>query len=413
MPLTSARTAAAHEAPPAGAAATSIAHVAIVLLAPAASGAEHQTLALCRYLQRRSRVTLITNSEFAHLLRTDPFFRDYAAALTVVAVGRAFPQAPARTVPGALERAALYPRLQLATFRVLRRLQPDVVHLILAPSFFAYAPLFLALPFPVVLTLSGELRYVRHFYGPAKRAVVRFAIARAHALVVCSADEMDNLRMVSPGHAPRAVLLDNFTDVNRFVPAAAKQHTVVFAARLHPEKGALLFVDAIARARPRLDLGVRVLLLGTGEMAAAVAQRLKQHGLVQTVEREYTTDLAPILATSSVFVSCQQHENLGSSSLLEAMACENAVVATDVGQTWRIVDEAVGVRTAPDPQALADGLTALLNDPARLAACGAAARRRVVERYSPEPYVDQLVDVYALARSRVGRSRQPSYRSRH
>jgi glycosyltransferase involved in cell wall biosynthesis len=278
-----------------------------------------------------------------------------------------------------------------------------VVHLILAPSFFAYAPLFLALPFPVVLTLSGELRYVRHYYGPAKRAVVRFAVARADALVVCSADELENLRLVSPRHERRAVLLDNFTDTQRFRPAAAKERTVVFAARLHPEKGALLFIDAIAGAQPRLDPGVRVLLLGTGELAGAVAQRLEQHGLRQAVGRGYTTDLAPVLATSSVFVSCQQHENLGSSSLLEAMACQNAIVATDVGQTWRIVDEAVGVRTAPDPEALADGITALLDDPARLAACGAAARRRVVERYSPDPYVERLLGVYALARSRVRR----------
>jgi glycosyltransferase involved in cell wall biosynthesis len=87
------------------------------------------------------------------------------------------------------------------------------------------------------------------------------------------------------------------------------------------------------------------------------------------------------------------------------MACQNAIVATDVGQTWRIVDEAVGVRTTPDPQALADGITSLLSDPSRLAACGAAARRRVVERYSPEPYVDGLLAVYALAQSRTGRSR--------
>ena len=38
----------------------------------------------------------------------------------------------------------------------LRALRPDVVHLVLAPSFFAYLPLFRLLPYPTVLTLAGE-----------------------------------------------------------------------------------------------------------------------------------------------------------------------------------------------------------------------------------------------------------------
>ena len=378
-------------------------HVALLLLAPYASGAEHQTLALCRYLRARCRVTLLTNDEFAHLLQTDRFFTQYTRDLEVVRLGRAFPAAPARTPAGALERAALYPRLQVEAYRVLRRLRPDVVHLVLAPSFFAYAPLFRAVRVPTVLTLSGEMRYVRRYYGPAKRAVVRHAVARAGALVVCSADELANLRLACPGAERRARLLDNFTDVRRFRPVDPKERRVVFAARLHPEKGALLFVDAVARARPLLGhQGVGFALLGRGDLERQVAERIAALGLHDTIQRGFTTDLAPVLARSSLFISCQQHENLGSSSLLEAMACANAVVATDVGQTWRMVDEAVGARVAPEAGALAEAMCALLADPARLAACGAAARRRVLERYSPGPYLDRLLQVYALARERAG-----------
>ena len=61
-----------------------VAHVAIILLAPFASGAEHQTLALCRYLGARCRVTLLTNDEFAGLLAADTFLREYSAGLDVV-----------------------------------------------------------------------------------------------------------------------------------------------------------------------------------------------------------------------------------------------------------------------------------------------------------------------------------------
>lgn len=365
----------------------------MVLLALFASGAEHQSLTLCRYLSRRCRVTLLTNDEFANQLAVDPFLRRYSAGLSVVRLGRAFPSAPAGTLSGALHRAWLYPPLQLSLWRALRRLRPPLIHLILAPSFFAYAPLFYLLPYPVVVTLSGEMRYVRRFYGLAKRLAVRHAAARADALVVCSPDELANLEAVSPLVAKRAVVLDNFTDVHRFAPGT-KAPLVTFAARLHPEKGALLFVEAAARVR-RARPDVRFALLGRGEQADAVERRLEELGLQGVVERGFVTDLAPWLARSSVFVSCQLYENLGSSSLLEAMASANAIVATDVGQTWRIIDETVGRRVPVDAGAIAAAIIDLLSDPGRLAAMGVAARRRVVERFGPEPYVERLLALYA------------------
>ncbi|MGH2354468.1 MAG: glycosyltransferase family 4 protein [Chloroflexota bacterium] len=376
-----------------------VAHVAILLLAPFASGAEHQTLALCRYLGERCRVTLLANDELADLLAGDPFLRRYSETLDVRRLGPAFPAAPARSVWGALQRSALYPRLQLATWRTLRRVRPSAVHLVLAPSFFAYAPLFHALPLPVVLTLSGEMRYARHFYGPAKRAAVRYAVSRADAVVVCSADERANLAVVAPAALGRAMVLDNFTDVARFAPSPRKAPLVTFAARLHPEKGALLFLEAVARvhaAHPEAQFA----LMGRGELEADVSRRMEALGLAGIVERGFTTDLAPLFARSSVFVSCQVHENLGSSSLLEAMASGNAVVATDVGQTWRIVDDTVGRRVPANPEALAAAITGLLDDPTRAATLGLAARRRVQEHYGPGQYVDRLLEVYASAINR-------------
>ncbi|MBI3969906.1 MAG: glycosyltransferase family 4 protein [Chloroflexi bacterium] len=375
-------------------------HVAILLLAPFASGAEHQTLALCRYLQDRFRVTLLTSDEFAGLLATDPFLKAYAAGLTVLPLGRVFPASRAGSPHGALERARLYPRLQLALWRTLRRLNVTLIHLILAPSFFAYAPLFHLLPLPVVLTLSGEMRYVRYFYGPAKRIAVRHAVACADHLVVCSADELANLEAVAPRALARATVLDNFTDVARFSPAPAKEPRVTFAARLHPEKGALLFLGAIARVH-RAYPDARFALMGKGEQEREVDRRIAELGLAGCVERGFASDLAPLFARSTIFVSCQRHENLGSSSLLEAMAAGNAIVATDVGSTASIVDSSVGIRVPVDPAAIAAAIAALLADPARTAALGRAARQRVLERYEPQTYVERLMRVYAAASHRT------------
>jgi glycosyltransferase involved in cell wall biosynthesis len=275
----------------------------------------------------------------------------------------------------------------------LRRRHPDLVHLVLAPSLFAYAPLFSLLPLPTVVSLAGEMRYVRHFYGPAKRRAVLYAVRRAGALVVCSADEMENLRVVAAKAAGKATVLDNFTDTARFAPAIEKELLVTFAARLHPEKGALLFLDAAAQVAGQVP-DVRFALMGKGEQEAAVRERLARSGLDGRLTRGFQTDLAPLFARSSIFVSCQHYENLGSSSLLEAMASGNAVVATDVGQTWQIVDHSVGIRVPPEASALAAATVDLLADRPRLAALGRAARQRVLDRYGPGPYVDRLMDIY-------------------
>jgi glycosyltransferase involved in cell wall biosynthesis len=225
---------------------------------------------------------------------------------------------------------------------------------------------------------------------------VRWAVRRATAVVACSADEAANLRALSPGDALRATVIDNFTDVERFKPAEGRERLVVFAARLHPEKGALRFVEAMAlvhRQAPDACIG----LFGRGEEEVEVGSAIARHGLTGNVERGFVTNMAPVFARTAVFVSCQLHENLGSSSLLEAMASGAAVVATDVGSTREIVDDAVGACVAPTAHAIAEAVLALLRDPARRDLCGEAARRRVVERYSIGPYLARLLPVYDKA----------------
>ena len=363
------------------------------MLAPFASGAEHQTLALCRYLGPSADIHFLTNDEFADLLRSDPFLRGYVGGLRVVRLGPAFPVPRASSIQGALQRVWCYSRLQMKLWRTLATIRPSLVHLILAPSFFAYGPLFHLTHWPTVVTLAGEMRYVRHFYGAAKRLATLHAVAQAKALVACSADELANLEAVAPGAGRKATVLDNFTDVARFAPTPVKEALVTFAARLHPEKGALLFLSAAAGVH-RQQPAARFALMGRGEQEQEVAGRIAQLGLGGVVTRGFATDLAPLYARSSIFVSCQQLENLGSSSLLEAMASGNAIVATAVGSTAQIVDETVGLLVRPEEEALGEAIAALLADPARCAVLGAAARQRVLDRYAPKAYVARLLAIY-------------------
>jgi glycosyltransferase involved in cell wall biosynthesis len=87
--------------------------------------------------------------------------------------------------------------------------------------------------------------------------------------------------------------------------------------------------------------------------------------------------------------------------ILEAMAAGRPVVGTDVGGTPELIQDGETGLLVPrhDPAALAAALERLLDDPALAARLGAAARRRVETRFSPEASLERLVALYTAVRA--------------
>ena len=384
-------------------------HVALLFLAPYLSGAEHQTLALAQHLSRRCRVSLLVADETAAVIRRERWLRRSLAAVSLVPLGPAFAPLPLH------RRLLAFTRLQRRTLRYLQDTQPQVVHLLLLPTFWLYAPFFYNLRFPTVVTMAGELRYARlRFYSRVRRAILRHATWHADAIIACSNDERLALRRMGWDRGAHVVTLDNFTDPERFRPLpaagrgargqgpaskgpgsdASKEPLVTWAGRLHYEKNPELFVEAAALIHQYCP-GARLALYGQGELEHRVQALVARHRLNSALHLAHTADISGALARSAVFVSCQRFENLGSSSLLEAMACENAIVATDVGHTREIVDETIGELVPPTPRDVARGVVGLLTNPPRCREAGRRARERVLARYSPEQYVQRLLEVYA------------------
>ena len=77
------------------------------------------------------------------------------------------------------------------------------------------------------------------------------------------------------------------------------------------------------------------------------------------------------------------------------MACGVVPVATDVGLTWKLVDETTGIRVKPDPGPIAEAVIALLQHPQQCERLGRAARQRVIEQHSDERFRAYLGSLYA------------------
>jgi glycosyltransferase involved in cell wall biosynthesis len=79
------------------------------------------------------------------------------------------------------------------------------------------------------------------------------------------------------------------------------------------------------------------------------------------------------------------------------MSVAAPIVATDVGGVGEAIEDGVtgGLVAAQDPAVRAGAAVALLTDRARATALGAAARDRVLERFTFERTLEGVLAVYA------------------
>jgi glycosyltransferase involved in cell wall biosynthesis len=149
-----------------------------------------------------------------------------------------------------------------------------------------------------------------------------------------------------------------------------------------PLKGLRFLIEAyadLARERPDLELVV-VGRLREGPTAAW----LDRLGLRDKVRFEHDLtgeQMARLFGEATICVTPSLYEGFGLPAA-EAMACGSPVVVTDGGALPEVVGDAGVVVPAGDPGALRDAIAALLDDPERRRALGAAALRRARATFS-------------------------------
>ena len=105
-----------------------------------------------------------------------------------------------------------------------------------------------------------------------------------------------------------------------------------------------------------------------------------------------STDPFNVMSRSKIFLSIQASNNYPSQSALEAMASQCAIIATDVGETRKFLDEHCAILIPNDAGSLRNAIQALMQDPERLEALGRNARARVLNEHTVERYASYFMD---------------------
>ena len=300
--------------------------------------------------------------------------------------------------------------------RVVKRLAPDVIHAH-DPHGVAMASLALSLGASSATrgsaggrapALVASRRVDFHLKG---NSFSRWKYRQVDCFIAAS--EAIRQMLVADGvDASRTVTVHEGIDVEHVAAAPAvniheafwlPHHAPVVGnvAALVPHKGQRHLVEA-AHLVVREVPDARFIILGEGELREPLERQVREYKLEKHVLLPgFRTDVLGCIKSFDLFAMSSVTEGLGT-SLLDAMACSRAIVATRAGGIPEIVEDGVnGALVAPrDHAAMATAIVRMLKDDGLRKRMGEAGFARVQARFTVERMVADTAAVYArLARA--------------
>src|SRR5215467_9152642 len=295
--------------------------------------------------------------------------------------------------------------------RVIKRLKPDVIHAH-DPHGVAMASLALSLGSGSTPGQSPALVAARrvdfHLKGNSfsrwKHRQVDCFIAASNAIrTMLVADGVPESKAVTvhEGIDVEHVLAAPPVDVHEtfFLPHHAP--VVGNVGALVPHKGQRHLIEAAHLVVQQLP-DVRFVILGEGELREHLERVIREHHLEKHVLLPgFRVDVLGCIKGFDLFVMSSVTEGLGT-SLLDAMACSKAVVASKAGGIPEVVDDNVtGILVEPrDHRGLAGAIVQLISDEPGRRRMAAAGFERVSARFTVERMVAETAKVYARVAGR-------------
>jgi glycosyltransferase involved in cell wall biosynthesis len=245
-------------------------------------------------------------------------------------------------------------------------------------------------------------RFRRLFFAKQFLLNLITAVARAnyhHADVVapvCHYNTRWELAHGTPQHKIRVIY--NGVDPETFAPAANRERTphVIATARIDPLKDVETFLRVAKRVR-ETHRDVRFTIFGSVadqpyfEKCLALRAEL---GLEEVVKMGAVADDIVTAYRDADVVLLTSISEAFPFSVIEAMSCERAVVASDVGGVGEALEECGMLVRPRDVDGFAAAVRQLLDDAPMRARIGRRARARVLEEFRLDGSIAAYLDLY-------------------
>ena len=231
----------------------------------------------------------------------------------------------------------------------------------------------------------------------------------SHIELVQNVEDMDRLTRWHLNSAKRTRLLGNGVDLERFRPPddAAERDRAREALGVPPEQVAVLMVGRLVAEKGYPELFAAARSLGPGYAVVCVgpddpskADALSRDEVAAAVRAGVRflgqrDDIEVLYRGADVFALPSHREGFPRAAM-EAAASGLPVVATDVRGCRQVVDDGVTGALVPlrRPDALAEAVRALGDDPARRAELGQAGRNKACREFDERAVVTRVLDAY-------------------
>jgi glycosyltransferase involved in cell wall biosynthesis len=298
-------------------------------------------------------------------------------------------------------------------FRILRYLhlhRPQLIHtqLEFADILGTVAAKILGIPsVSTVHTLDG--------FPPKKTALGRmklrwFLLGKFCGRVI-AVSEKTRLHYLQSGGLPpdKVITLYNGVDISRFKNTDATQtaklkqalhlplnsRVIITIAVLREPKGIQFMIEALPAILEQCP-DVHYLIVGDGEHSAALTDLVAALAIKNQVTfTGHRTDIPDLLGCCDIFVLPTLKDALPT-VLIEALAAERPIVASDVGGVPEIIENGVnGLLVAPgNPSKLAEACLRLLKDNELSRQIVLAGSKTVLQRFNIDSQIEQLSRMY-------------------
>ena len=234
-------------------------------------------------------------------------------------------------------------------------------------------------------------------------AIERFMIRRSRVvIVICPALE-DTVRAIdphartvlienAPGSADETATADQAAAVRRSLGLADAAPVVLYTGTFEAYQGLDVLFDAMAIVGRALPDARLVLAGGRPEQVTRARELARAAGIDQITlfagERP-APEIPAYLLAADVLVSPRSRGTNTPLKIYQYLRSGKVIIATRLLTHTQVLSDQTAILTGVSPQEFADGILAGLNDRARAAAVGRAARELADTKYSYQAYLER------------------------